>query len=471
VAVAEAEPTTQNPTGLISRVRALLFSGSENALTKRLAGTIFIIRTFSAGLAYLSQVLLARWMGSSDYGIYVYVWTWVLLLGSMMDYGTSVSAQKFIAEYRVQNRDDLLRGFIFGSRWMTFAVASLISLALAAIVWALSPHLDRAAIVPLYLGCATLPPFVLANVQDGIARAYDWMRLALMPQFIVRQALIIGSTGFAFIAGARLNAVDAMNASAAAVWIAMIGQLLLLNRRLGGAVTAGPRVYAVKSWLATSLPILIVESFYLLLSYIDVLVLQHFRPSDEVGIYYSVVKTLALVSFVHYAMSASTAHRFSEYFTAGNHEKLSDYLSHAIKWTFWPSLAATVGLLALGKPLLWLFGPQFTAGYPMMFILSLGLLARAAIGPIEKLLNMIGQQHLCAGAYALAFVMNFGLCVILVPRFGGYGAAAATTTALVFETVLLFWIMRYLGFHVLAFGKKKKMVVPANAGTHTPQHN
>ncbi len=457
MAVVEAEPTDQKPTGLISRVRALLLSGGENALTKRLAGTIFIIRVLSAGMAYLSQVLLARWMGSSDYGIYVYVWTWVLLLGSMMDYGTSVSAQKFIAEYRVQNRNDLLRGFIFGSRWMTFAVSSLVALALAGLVWVLSPHLDRAAIIPLYLGCATLPPFVVANVQDGIARAYDWMRLALMPQFIVRQTLIIGFTGAAFLAGAHLNAIDAMNASAIAVWLAMIGQLLLLNRRLGGAVEAGPRTYAVQSWLATSLPILIVESFYLLLSYIDVLVLQYFRPSEDVGIYYSVVKTLALVSFVHYAMSASTAHRFSEYHTSGDHEKLSGYLNHAIKWTFWPSLAATVGLLAIGKPLLWLFGAQFTAGYPMMFILSIGLLARAAIGPIERLLSMIGQQRLCAGAYALAFVLNFGLCVILVPRFGGYGAAASTTIALVFETLLLFWIMRHLGFHVLAFGKRKEI--------------
>jgi O-antigen/teichoic acid export membrane protein len=44
---------------------------------------------------------------------------------------------------------------------------------------------------------------------------------------------------------------------------------------------------------------------------------------------------------------------------------------------------------------------------------------------------------------------------MLVPRFGGYGAAAATSTALVFETVLLFWIVRKrLGLHVLAFGKR-----------------
>ena len=97
---------------------------SEASLTRRLAGTIFIIRVISAALAYFSQILLARWMGGSDYGVYVYVWTWVLLLGSMMDFGISASAQKIIPEYRAQGEHALLRGFLFGSRWMTFIVSA-----------------------------------------------------------------------------------------------------------------------------------------------------------------------------------------------------------------------------------------------------------------------------------------------------------------------------------------------------------
>src|SRR6185437_14531309 len=256
------------------------------SVTRRLAGTIFIIRVLSAGLAYLSQILLARWMGSSDYGIYVYVWTWVLLLGSMMDFGISASAQKIIPEYRTRGEHALLRGFLSGSRWMTFAVSSVVSLGLAGIVTGLSPWIDANAIVPLYIGCLTLPAFVVANTQDGIARSHDWMRLGLMPQFIVRQSLIIGFTAGAFVLGFHLNATIAMLASVAAVWIAMIGQMIVLNRRLGAVVTAGPKVHDFRSWLAVSLPILLVESFYLLLSYTDVLVLQQFRPAEEVGVYF-----------------------------------------------------------------------------------------------------------------------------------------------------------------------------------------
>jgi len=450
----DAEPVTV-PAGLIVRLRRMLTGGSSEAsVTRRLAGTVFVIRVVSAGLAYLSQILLARWMGGSDYGVYVYVWTWVLLLGSMMDFGISASAQKIIPEYRASGSSALLRGFLSGSRWMTFAVSSLVSLLLAGVVELTSPYIEAGAVVPLYIGCLTLPPFVVANTQDGIARSHDWMRLGLMPQFIVRQGLIIGFTAGAFALGLHLGATVAMTASAAAVWIAMIGQMFVLNRRLAGHVEPGAKAYDFRGWLAISLPILLVESFYLLLSYTDVLVLQQFRPSEEVGVYFAVVKTLALVSFIHYAMSATTAHRFAEYHALGDKARLSAYVTHAIAWTFWPSLGATVALLAFGKPLLWLFGPRFVVGYDIMFIAAIGLVVRSAIGPVERLLNMLGHQHICALAYALAFVMNVVLCVALVPRFGGHGAAAATSLSLTFETVLLFWIVRRrLGLHVLAFGK------------------
>jgi O-antigen/teichoic acid export membrane protein len=424
-------------------------------MTRRLAATIFVIRVFSAALAYLSQILLARWMTGSDYGVYVYVWTWVLLLGSMMDFGISASAQKLIPEYRTRGEHALLRGFLSGSRWITFAVASIVAMLLAGVVKLLSPWIDGSAIVPLYIGCVTLPAFVVANTQDGIARSHDWMRLGLMPQFIVRQSLIIGITAGMFAINFDLGATAAMLASAAAVWIAMIGQMVLLNRRLGSHVEPGPKAYDIGGWLSVSLPILMVEGFYLLLSYTDVLVLQQFRSSQEVGVYFAVVKTLALVSFIHYAMSATTAHRFAEYHALGEKARLSAYVAHAIKWTFWPSVAATILLLAFGKPLLWLFGPQFVIGYDIMFVAAIGLVVRAAVGPVERLLNMLGHQYICALAYALAFVMNVVLCVLLVPRFGGHGAAAATSISLVFETLLLFYIVRRrLGLHMLAFGKR-----------------
>src|ERR1700732_1373269 len=243
----DAQPATTLPRGLLARLRAMLGSAlggsaggsSEASLTRRLAGTIFVIRVVSAAMAYLSQILLARWMGGSDYGIYVYVWTWVLLLGSMMDFGISASAQKIIPEYRTRGEHALLRGFLSGSRWMVLAVSLVVSGMLAGVVKLLSPWIGADTIAPLYIGCITLPAFVVANTQDGIARSHDWMRLRLMPPFIVRQSLIIAVTAGMFALGFNLGATAAMLASAAAVWIAMIGQMVVLNRRLAHPIGAG----------------------------------------------------------------------------------------------------------------------------------------------------------------------------------------------------------------------------------------
>ena len=446
----------QSPTNWLERLRGALGGTSEASLTNRLAGTVFVIRVFSAGLAYLSQILLARWMSGSEYGVFVYVWTWVVLVGSLLDFGLSVSAQKLIPEYRGNGEHALLRGFLTGSRLMVFGTSSLMALVFAGIVYLLTPSLEANLPAPLYIGCLILPAFVVANMQDGIARSHDWMRLRLMPQFIVRQTLIIAFTAGMVALGLHLGATAATLISAAAVWLAMIGQLIVLNRRLRGSVSPGTRAYEISTWLRLSLPIMMVEGFFLLLSHIDILVLQQYRSAEEVGIYFAVVKTLALVSFIHYAMSATTAHRFTEYYTSGDTERLSAYVTHAIKWTFWPSLAATLVLLAFGEPLLWLFGPQFTAGYGIMFVAAIGLISRAAIGPVERLLNMSGNQNTCALAYASAFVVNIVLCVILVPRYGGYGAAAATSAALVFESIVLFALTkRKLGLHVLAFGGRQ----------------
>ena len=135
MAAMDAPSAPPLPTAMIARLRSmlggLLGGSSEASVTRRLAGTIFIIRVVSAALAYLSQILLARWMGGSDYGVYVYVWTWVLLLGSMMDFGISASAQKIIPEYRTRGEHALLRGFLSGSRWMTLIVSAVVSVLLA----------------------------------------------------------------------------------------------------------------------------------------------------------------------------------------------------------------------------------------------------------------------------------------------------------------------------------------------------
>jgi O-antigen/teichoic acid export membrane protein len=81
-------------------------------------------------------------------------------------------------------------------------------------------------------------------------------------------------------------------------------------------------------------------------------------------------------------------------------------------------------------------------------------MSRASVGPVERLLNMLGEQRACAAVYAIAFTLNVVLCVVLIPRIGVDGAAIATSAALIAESSMLFFAARRrLGFHVFIWGR------------------
>jgi O-antigen/teichoic acid export membrane protein len=227
--------------------------------------------------------------------------------------------------------------------------------------------------------------------------------------------------------------MDAATAAAAAIvatWLSGIAQALLLNRRMSETVPAGPRTSDFAAWFKISLPLLAMMSAELLLQNTDILAVTHFMSPADVGIYFAAGKTMALIMFVHYAVGSAVAHKFAALHARDDQDGLRDFLKDAVNWTFWPSLASAIVILALGKPLLSLFGPQFETGYPVMGILVVGFLMRSAMGPAEYLLNMLGEQKLCAIVLLGAALSNIALNFILVPRFGLLGAASATAMSL-----------------------------------------
>jgi O-antigen/teichoic acid export membrane protein len=92
--------------------------------------------------------------------------------------------------------------------------------------------------------------------------------------------------------------------------------------------------------------------------------------------------------------------------------------------------------------LLALFSAQFTDAYPLMFVLAIGFLVRASTGPAEYVLNMLGEQTLCALVLVASAIVNVALSVALVPLFGMIGAATATSIALIVASAMNYVVAR-----------------------------
>lgn len=407
-------------------------------------GAAFVmgIRIAGAAIALISQVLLARWMGAFEYGIFAYVWVWVVVLGIVVPLGFGTSVLRFIPEYRAAEKWRRLAGVLKASFGIVAALGAAAAAAGLLLLWALSGYIQDYYLWPLAIALLCVPGFALMDWQEGAARAFGWVNLAYVPNYIVRPlAIVIITGGIIYITGSATG-LHVTLAALVATFVTMLGQRFVLSRRVTQVVPGAKPVYHVKHWVAISAPLVLVEGLFLLLTNTDIVLLGYFVAPDEVGIYFAATRIANLMAFIQFSVAALAVPKFAELHSAGKHEELEAFVQGSTQWIFWPTVAAGAVLLLGGNFALGLFGENFDAGYPVLCVLMLGFLARAATGSTEYLLNMTGNQNAVGWTYGVAAVANIALNFLLVPSFGLMGAAIATAISIVASTLWLAVIVR-----------------------------
>lgn len=418
-------------------------TGGEHGGDRLNALAAFLTRVAGAAILYLTQVVLARIIGSHEFGLYVYAWTLVVIAGDLVPCGFAFAQQRLIPALRHAGDEARLRGFLIAAPVYTFCFGTVVAALAAAVVLGFPATFAAQGPLVLAIAATALPAQALANVFDGMARSFDQTNLALVPGYILRPLFIILTVAAISAVGVIEDAAMVAGVAALATWIVTAGQAVRLARVVRGEVPRGrPDISGFAGWFRTAFGLFAAWASVTLFTYTDIVVLNHYATPDQVAIYYASVKTLALTAFVTFAIAAVVGHRLVGLHVAGDRDGLDRMVAFAVKWTFWPSLAITLVMLAVGRPVLSLFGKDFAVGYELLFILSLGMMARASVGPAERLLTMLGAETACAAVYVGAFAANLAFCLVLVPRFGLVGAATGSALGMVVEAGLLMWAVK-----------------------------
>lgn len=446
------EPLSRRARPFACHIDQMLTGDDDASQAQRATLVVFAIRVVSAAIAFLSQVALARLMGTFEYGVFVLVWVSMIIIGSLSCLGFQTAIIRFLPQYRQVGDLDRVRGILFSGRLFVLATSTAIAALTIALVWFGADLMRAHYTVPFIIGALALPMISLGDTMDGMARANSWPVRALAPTYIVRPILILGLMIGAWGLGFPINGVTGLICAVGATWLTTIAQLIVLTISLRRRYPAGPRTIELPLWVSVALPIFLVEGFFFLLLNADVLMVGIFMQPSDVAIYFATVKTLAIVHFVYFAVKAAVAHRFAARIGDQDKTELQALARRTVTWTFWPSLAIAGLILLIGPFLLALFGADFVKGYPLLFILSVGIVLRASIGPAETLLTMSGNQNVCAAVIGCILAINLALNALLIPHFGLYGAAFATMLATIAETFALFQLVRWrIGLSMFVF--------------------
>lgn len=430
---------------VINKLRATLSifaDTSQHRRSERTALVAFAIRVVSAAMAFVIQIILARAMGEFEYGIYIFVWVFVVMAGNLSCLGFHSSVIKLIGQYQEANDLNHIRGLTSGSRIFAMVIATCVAFVGISFIYFFADLVPSYYLVPVMLGATALPMIALGDMLDGTSRAHSWPFIALSPTYIMRPCLIVVLFLAAFQLGFNTNAETALICAIIAAYLTSLTQFLIVTQKLRRQYKEGNRTWDMSHWVKAALPVFMIESLNFLMTNADVLIVGFVLPPDQVAIYFAAAKTMALVHFVYFAVKASAGPNFAEIAAKGDKKELEAAAQKSAKWCFWPTLFVGGSVLALGPFLLSLFGSTFSQGYPVMAILFIGIILKALIGPGEVLLVMVNKQRICALIYAIAFSFNVVLNIILIPEYGINGAAFATALAMVLEAILLLAIIK-----------------------------
>jgi O-antigen/teichoic acid export membrane protein len=402
----------------------------------RAAVLALVLQVSGAGLAYVSQVAFARWMGLAQFGTYVYVMAWATLLGLLAGAGFPSSVLRFIPEYRATADDARLRGLVRLSRCTAIAAGSAVAGAGTVLIVLLAPAArgaEEAAILAMWL----IPIGALINLDTAIIRAGGRVVGAFGPSLVVRPAGILLIAGVVWLLTGRLTALDGVLATFAAFVAIALVQVGLVRGVVGHGHRARPHVYESRTWLGVSMALFLVVGFQIALGQADLLIIGATRGVRSAALYLAATKTAMLVTYLLVALNAVTAPLFSEFELRGDRAGLQRLVSVSEQWVFWPTLVLAALLALLAPHILALFGPRFVTARWALYVLLVGQLANAGCGAVGYLLGMTGHQKDTARVYGITAVFNVALCYVGARTYGLTGAACATTFSMVTWNVWL----------------------------------
>lgn len=382
------------------------------------------IRVLGLFAGYLFTYLVVKFYGAEVYGLVVLGFSLFVFMGVLGRLGIDINLVKHYS--LEENRLDI--GLFYRAVLISFLFSAFLSVILFFSKDFLSNTIfKKPNLAPYLIWVAISIPFwsltiVCAGYLRAIKKNHWFAFLNNTGRFIFTILFLILLAKFF---SSHLVAIKAHTYGV--ILLAGLAFFLCL-KSLGGLSLKSEN----NTWLFIrgAFPMMLSASMLILMGWIDTFILGIYESELNIGIYNVALKVAMLSSFTLQAINSILAPKLADTNQKGDMVAFSRLVRFSTKYIFIFTAITVILILICRSWILALFGSEFVAGSFILVILCLGQLVNSLAGSVGVILQMTGHQRIYQNIIFIALILNIILNFVLIPVYGGLGAAIATTVSI-----------------------------------------
>ena len=231
---------------------------------------------------------------------------------------------------------------------------------------------------------------------------------------------------------------------------ALVAGIVLARRISVRKLLQAPTSLPYREFLSFNGLNIVIVLLVMSLFHVDVIMVRTLVGGEATGYYKAALSLAEYIWVVPLVLQGLLLHSSSSLWSDGRHEDIEALAGRITRYTALLTILLALGLGVMADRVVPLYyGAPFEVASTPLRVLLPGVIGFAVARPLQAISQGSGKLRVLIAAVGGAAVLNVTLNVVLIPRFGIHGSAAATSVSYGSMFVSFVWAARRLGFDPL----------------------
>ena len=375
--------------------------------------------------AFIWTIIIARYLGVSDYGVVSFAISFTSLTIIIMDLGMSTYATRELS----RDKNQISK---YVNNVLPFKI--LLSIALFLISWVILYLMGYDVLTIEVTLIFTIEMFFMSMVNffNGIFQAFEELKYQAMGTILNSGLLLVG---ILITIGLNLGVIAIAGSYTVAYLIFLIFMIIKFVQKFG----VPGFEFDLSFWKDTvmkSAPFGLTNFFYTIYFSIDIVMLSYLSGDYATGLYKSAYNIINVFTTFYVVYQFTIFPVMSKFFVESK-DLLKVSYEQSVKYLLLIILPISIYALLYARPIINLiYSNQYSLASVPMQILIWTVAFLFVNGAASVLLNAVDKEFTVTKIYIVAAVFNVILNSIMIPNFGYNGAAIATVISEILICVL-----------------------------------